>query len=453
MAGTLTPSPIQTVLDSNGNPVSGAQVFTYISGTTTKLSTYTTSTLGVANANPIVCNSAGRYTAFLGPYTYTFVAAPANDTDPPQNAYWTANGISAVPSTNVDLDIIGTAGQDLAMNDCVILSDGSGGNTAGRWYKADADTNYLSSTSKQHGFAPAAILTSASGSIRLQGRVTGLSALTAGTTYYASATAGAITSTPPTLSLAVGVADSTTSLLIPAQISDASATVSGIVNLTTQSFAGAKTFTGAMVAASTLNVQGALDCDTTLNVDSTSQFVGQVQCTIPPKFQPGTSTGTYAPASGVLFTDITARSNSGTGDTDLSTTTMPANVLSADGKTIRVTAWGQNAAAATTKTIRLWFGGTEIFRFVMSPDGRMWRLQGYIMRTGASTETSTVTYHGNNMAVNTLPAAGTIVGPITTVFDNLAIATSGTIIVKTTGQSSSASNEVTQNGFILEVVG
>ncbi len=53
--------PYLTVLDSNGDPVSGALLNAYESGTTTRLDTYTDSTLTTANANPVVADSAGRF--------------------------------------------------------------------------------------------------------------------------------------------------------------------------------------------------------------------------------------------------------------------------------------------------------------------------------------------------------------------------------------------------------
>lgn len=64
------------------------------------------------------------------------------------------------------------------------------------------------------GLAPASIASGESGSIRIAGRVTGLSGLTAGVSYYVSTTAGALTSTRPTFARLVGVADSTTTLII-----------------------------------------------------------------------------------------------------------------------------------------------------------------------------------------------------------------------------------------------
>ena len=47
-------------LDNNGNPLAGGLIYTYAGGTTTPVSTYTSSTGGTANANPIVLDSAGR---------------------------------------------------------------------------------------------------------------------------------------------------------------------------------------------------------------------------------------------------------------------------------------------------------------------------------------------------------------------------------------------------------
>ena len=46
--------------DNNGNPLSGGLLYTYAAGTTTPQATYTTAAGNVANANPIVLDSAGR---------------------------------------------------------------------------------------------------------------------------------------------------------------------------------------------------------------------------------------------------------------------------------------------------------------------------------------------------------------------------------------------------------
>lgn len=48
-------------LDDSGNPVSGALLNFYLTGTTTRTDTYTDSALSVAHANPVEANAAGRF--------------------------------------------------------------------------------------------------------------------------------------------------------------------------------------------------------------------------------------------------------------------------------------------------------------------------------------------------------------------------------------------------------
>ena len=69
-ATNLAPFPKFTALDSNGDPLSGGQLFTYIVSTTTKKTTYTTEAATTANANPVVLNSSGQADVWLtGCYT------------------------------------------------------------------------------------------------------------------------------------------------------------------------------------------------------------------------------------------------------------------------------------------------------------------------------------------------------------------------------------------------
>lgn len=76
---------------SAGVPLTGAQLFFYTSGTSTKRNTYSESTLTTANTNPVVLDSAG-YTGdiFLTPgVDYKVVLAPSTDTDPPTAPIYT----------------------------------------------------------------------------------------------------------------------------------------------------------------------------------------------------------------------------------------------------------------------------------------------------------------------------------------------------------------------------
>jgi hypothetical protein len=222
--------------DNNGDPAAGAKMFTYAAGTTTKINTYSDVGLTTPNANPVVLDSAGRATIFLTPGTsYKFVLAPSTDTDPPTSPIWTRDNISAIPASTVDVDVTGVFGETITAGQLLYLSDGTGGKTAGRWYLADADNDYQSTLATQLGFAVSGGVAADSVSIRVLGRVTGLSGLTAGAVYYVSATAGSITSTPPAKKRKVGTADTTTSFIIsrwpwdePQVVGDVQATVGNV---------------------------------------------------------------------------------------------------------------------------------------------------------------------------------------------------------------------------------
>lgn len=207
--GTVAPVARQQFLDNSGNPLSGGKLYTFASGTSTPLATYTSAALNVANTNPIVLDSAGRATIFLTTASYKFVLATSADV-----VVWTVDNVSSVAPFNVDLDVTGVAGESLTAGDLVYLSDGTGGNTPGRWYKTDADLTYASVRAAELGFVTADVDAGNSASIRQAGRVTGLTSLSVGQDYYISATAGALVATAPANGVRVGRADSSTSLIL-----------------------------------------------------------------------------------------------------------------------------------------------------------------------------------------------------------------------------------------------
>ncbi|HYE84731.1 MAG TPA: hypothetical protein VEA16_00145 [Vicinamibacterales bacterium] len=214
--GTVAPYMRLQFFDNSGDPLSSGTLETYEAGTSTAKATYSDVSLSVANPTTITLNSAGRpqvsgseVAIYLSPGTsYKFILKNSAG-----SIIWTADNIGAVPASNVDVDLTGTAGEAISAGDLVYLSDGSGSLTAGRWYKADADLPYASIHAVL-GFAPAAISSGASGTIRLAGTMTGLSGLAAGSDYYVSATAGGLTATAPTNARLVGRALSTTALAI-----------------------------------------------------------------------------------------------------------------------------------------------------------------------------------------------------------------------------------------------
>lgn len=98
--GTYAPDPDLRVVDSNGTPVSGGLVWTYVAGTTTPAVTYADVGLTVPNNNPIVAGSDGRFVAFLTPgISYKFVYEQAA-TPPAHGAVIiTRDNLVAVPTS------------------------------------------------------------------------------------------------------------------------------------------------------------------------------------------------------------------------------------------------------------------------------------------------------------------------------------------------------------------
>ncbi len=72
--GAFAPYPLQQPLSNSGQTLIGACLYTYATGTTTPLATYSNQGLTIANTNPIVLNAFGRAPAiFISPVSYKFV--------------------------------------------------------------------------------------------------------------------------------------------------------------------------------------------------------------------------------------------------------------------------------------------------------------------------------------------------------------------------------------------
>lgn len=217
--GTIMPAPVFTGLDASGNPLVSGKLCTYVAGTSTPATTYTTSALNVANANPVILSSAGRAIVFLRPgssYKFVLYSAGSDTTCNTGTLQWSSDNISALPTSNVNLDLDGTAGESLSAGDVVYLSDGSGSRTQGSWYKTDADFTYASSEAPFIGMVPSAIASGASGTVRIKGVITLTGPLTSlGSRYWINSTAGAMQATPPNFSLrSVGVALTATTFIV-----------------------------------------------------------------------------------------------------------------------------------------------------------------------------------------------------------------------------------------------
>lgn len=84
------PDNLSPALDSSGNVISGAKLNFYITGTSTRKDTYTTAAKSVANANPVIADSAGRFPDI---FMDTDVAYKVVFTDAADVEIWTKNDV------------------------------------------------------------------------------------------------------------------------------------------------------------------------------------------------------------------------------------------------------------------------------------------------------------------------------------------------------------------------
>lgn len=105
MANYLNPFSGRQFIDASGTPYSGAKLFIYQAGTSTKITTYKDSAGASSHTNPIVLNSKGEPADGAGAsqpiwqsslYAVKLVLAPANDTDPPASSISTWDNISGI---------------------------------------------------------------------------------------------------------------------------------------------------------------------------------------------------------------------------------------------------------------------------------------------------------------------------------------------------------------------
>jgi len=113
MANYLSPFSAHQFIDANGKPYTGALLFTYAVGSSTKVTTYKDEAGASPHANPIVLNTKGfpadgsgvAYPIWqIGGAAVKFVLAPSTDTDPPASPIETWNNIDGINDTSVTID-------------------------------------------------------------------------------------------------------------------------------------------------------------------------------------------------------------------------------------------------------------------------------------------------------------------------------------------------------------
>jgi hypothetical protein len=125
--------------DNNGNPLAGGLIYTYAAGTTTPAATYTSSTGGTANANPIVLDSAGRTPAQIwltAGSSYKFVLQTSLGTliKTDDNIY-AAFDLTKEVGVSVGLGA-GSVATNIAVGDTALDSNTTGSNNVAVGYNA-----------------------------------------------------------------------------------------------------------------------------------------------------------------------------------------------------------------------------------------------------------------------------------------------------------------------------
>jgi len=93
---TLVPPPKIQFFDANGNPLVGGKLYTYASGTTTPLATYTNWGALTPNSNPVILNSRGEASVWLANASYTLYLTSAADV-----AIWSVDHIDGDTSAAI----------------------------------------------------------------------------------------------------------------------------------------------------------------------------------------------------------------------------------------------------------------------------------------------------------------------------------------------------------------
>ena len=157
------------------------------------------------------------------------------------------------------------------------------------------------------------------------------------------------------------------------------------------------------------------------------------------RFIPGAASANFKPMGLINIDTDAVGTDAGTDEKDLITFSLPANSLNANGKVVRITAWGSVAANGNTKTIKMDFGATTITQIGPAAiSGLDWKIEGLVIRTGETTQDAIATEMLDVTAQDT-----TITIPTED--------ETGAVIIKITGENgTAAANDIVAKGMMIE---
>ena len=157
------------------------------------------------------------------------------------------------------------------------------------------------------------------------------------------------------------------------------------------------------------------------------------------QFQMGTGTG-RAPGVGKANANVTAVGNVGVGEDDLITYSLPANSLSANGKGVKIKAWGTTVNNVNAKTLKVYFGSQVILTNSLAVSlAGFWYAEAIVIRSGASTQDIIANLNTNTATVAVVDqeiTAGTQTD-------------TAAITIKCTGEAVD-NNDIVQEGLLVE---
>lgn len=171
---------------------------------------------------------------------------------------------------------------------------------------------------------------------------------------------------------------------------------------------------------------GATELPITINPNGETVFVG------------AGSANERAAVGGILYVSTSDVGNSGGGEDNLISYTIPADTLSTNGDSIWFEAVFYFANNGNTKTAKVYFGATTLITIFGAMSNTTAVIRGRVIRTGSATQESYTTYIGSSSVPAT---AVTTASPTATL--------SSAVTIKGTGESAaSASNDVVMRSLV-----
>lgn len=148
--------------------------------------------------------------------------------------------------------------------------------------------------------------------------------------------------------------------------------------------------------------------------------------------------------SGRLTAAVTAVGTTTTAESTMQSYTLPANRLANVGDAVRVVCWGTSAASTNAKNAKLYFGASSIStaataQSTQSPNALKWSLNLLVINAGTATQ---AIVGGGQVGIS----------PVAVLTSTGSDATTAAVVIKCTGITPTAAQDITAQGMYVEQV-